>query len=56
MQMAGLDQATERTTVRTPTQRVLSREAFAIRGLIFAIPLSLTVWTAIWLLVRVVMH
>ena len=56
MQMASLDQATDRTTVRTPTQKGLSQEAFAIRGLIFAIPVSLTVWVAIWLLVKVVMH
>ncbi len=56
MQMAGLDQATDRTAVRTTTQKALSQEAFAIRGLIFAIPVALTAWAAIWLLVRVMMH
>ena len=56
MQMAGLDRATDRNAGRTPVQRGLSQEAFAIRGLIFAIPVSLTVWAAIWLLVKVVMH
>lgn len=56
MQMASLDQPTDRTTVRTPPQKGISQESFAIRGLIFAIPVSLAVWGAVWLLVRFVMR